>query len=219
MDLRPPVAKAALPEIKVYFEDDEACEVFRKVTTRGYLKQLEAQYNVNIKPMPLGVGCSSLSMLPEKDDYFKTVVLATDADATKPKRMPPNLLELPGEIGADGNGLSPERSIIKYIRALVNDPKAAHPIAWADPRLKKYSPDNLEANLLVGYDDPLDRKRAKGWWRDKRLFLNEWGLYDIWAKENPALIEAYEERLEQAVKAAAKARRARDELAKRLGGC
>ena len=133
----------------------------------------------------------------------------------RPKTIPQNLVELPGELGGDGKGLSPERTIIKYIRALVSDPKTTHPVAWSDRRLKKYSPDSLEANLLAGVSDPLDRKAAKSWWREKQEYLRRWGLYEIWAKTNPALIAAYEVKLEAAVKAASKARRSQEELAKR----
>ena len=215
MDLVPPTTKPKPPEIKVYFEDDEACEVFKWVTRRELLKQIETALNVKIKPMPLGIGCSSLAMLPEKDAYFKTVVLAVDADGQRPSTVPANLLELPGGLGADGKGLSPERTLIQYIRQLVNEDKAQHPIAWADSRLRKYSTDNLESNLLAGLRDPLDRKSAKTWWREKYQYINEWGLYEIWAKANPAVIASYELRLEVAVKAAAKARRAQEELAKR----
>lgn len=214
MDLVPPTAKPK-PEIKVYFEDDEACEVFKLVTPRDLLKRFETAYNVKIKAMPLGIGCSSLAMLPAKDKYFETVVLAVDADGQRPTSLPANLLELPGGLGADGKGLSPERTLVQYIRQLVNDDKTLHPIAWADSRLKRYSTDNLESNLLTGLSDPLDRKAAKTWWREKRQYINEWGLYEIWAKANPTLIADYERRLEVAVKAAAKARRAHEELAKR----
>jgi len=129
--------------------------------------------------------------------------------------VPANLLELPGGVGADGKGLSPERTLIQYIRQLVNDEKTQHPIAWADSRLKKYSTYNLESNLLTGLRDPLDRKFAKTWWREKHQYINEWGLYEIWAKANPTAISSYEQRLEVAVKAAAKMRRAQEELAKR----
>lgn len=215
MDLVPPTRKPKPPEIKVYFEDDEACEVFKLVTRRELLKQIETALNVKIKPMPLGIGCSSLAMLPEKDAYFKTVVLAVDADGQRPATVPANLLELPGGVGADGKGLSPERTLIQYIRQLVNEDKGQHPIAWADSRLKRYSTDNLESNLLTGLRDPLDRKAAKTWWREKHQYINEWGLYEIWAKANPAVITSYEQRLELAVKAAAKMRRAQEELAKR----
>lgn len=214
MDLVPPTTKPK-PEIKVYFEDDEACEVFKVVTRRELLKQLETTHNVKIKPMPLGIGCSSLAMLPAKDSYFETVVLVVDADGQRPATLPKNLVELPGSLGPDGKGLSPERTLVQYIRQLVNDEKNQHPIAWADSRLKKYSPDNLESNLLVGLREHLDRKAAKTWWGEKYQYIKEWGLYEIWAKANPTLIEAYEQRLEAAVKVAVKARRAHEVLAKR----
>lgn len=215
MDLVPPATRPKPPEIKVYFEDDEACQVFDWVTRKELLKEIETTLSVKIKPMPLGIGCSSLAMLPEKDAYFKTVVLAMDADGQRPSAVTPNLLELPAAVGPDGKGLSPERSLVQYIRQLVNDDKAQHPIAWADSRLKKYSTDSLESNLLAGLPSHLDRKTAKAWWREKRQYIREWGLYEIWAKANQGLITAYEQRLKDAVKAAAKARRAQEELAKR----
>jgi energy-coupling factor transporter ATP-binding protein EcfA2 len=215
MDLTPPKAKAKPPEIKVYFEDDEACEVFNILTPRVLLKELEKAHGVSIKPMPLGIGCSSLAMLPSKDAYFKTVVLVVDADGQRPTNVPENLVELPGGLGDDGKGLSPERTLIKYIRELVNEPTTAHPLAWGDARLRKFSTDSLEANLLTGYDDPLDRKRAKLWWKEKNTYIREWGLYEIWAKVNLAAVATYHQRLAEAVKVAAKARRSQEVLAKR----
>lgn len=210
MSLTPPPAKKALPELKVYFEDDEACEVFNWVTTKQLLNTLGDKYGVSIKPMPLGVGCSSLAKLPTKDPYFKEVVLAVDADGKPTKNSPSNLVSLPGEIDAQGNALSPERTIIKYIRALVNEPKANHPLAWSDPRLKDYSTDSLEANLLQGLNDLLNRKEAKAWWQQKREMLKSWGLYQIWIKANRSLITQFESELDLAVKSASKAQRTRE---------
>jgi len=217
MDLVPPTAQPKPPEIKVYFEDDEAHEVFKLVTPAAVLRNIGAEHNVTIKAMPLGIGCSSLTMLPAKDPYFETVVLAVDADSSMPRVIPKNLVKLPGDTDGKGGGLSPERTIIKYIRALVSDNVDDHPIAWRDPRLQLYSQESLEENLLQGFDDPLDRQRAKAWWREKKQYLNEWGLYKIWAKANAPLIEEYHQNLEAAVKSAAKAYRTREELAKRGG--
>jgi energy-coupling factor transporter ATP-binding protein EcfA2 len=215
MDLTPPRAKPKPSEIKIYFEDNEACEVFNLITRKDFIKELQEKYDVLIKPMPLGIGCSSLALLPSKDHYFKTVVLIVDADGTRPKAIPLNLVDLPGEKDKNGKGLSPERTLIKYIRELVGDAKDKHPLAWADQRLKKTSQDNLEANLLVGFDDPLDRKIAKSWWNEKKVYLERWGLYQIWAKVNPDLITEYETHLDRAVKAATKERRAQEEALKR----
>ena len=195
------------PTLMVYFEDDQACEVFKLITRRDFLKALEDTHGVNIKPMPLGVGCSSLALLPSKDSYFETVVLVVDADGARPRTIPKNLVELPGGVGHDGKALSPERTLVAYVRALVSDPKEKHPLAWADSRLRRYSQENLEANLLVGVPDHLDRKAAKAWWIEKKAHLEAWGLYEIWAKENALAISAYEEELTASVKAAAKATR------------
>lgn len=210
MDLKPPAASTKPPEVKVYFEDDEAYQVFNFVTRPELLRALGEQNNVVIKAMPLGVGCSSLLQLPKKDAYFKSVVLAVDADAAKPGEMPVNSVALPGFTDLNGQGLSPERTIVKYIKALVEEPTKNHPIAWQDNRLKKLSQDNLRANLLDDIDGPMDRKAAKAWWRGKRTYLERLGLYEIWAKAHPELITAYEEQLGSAVKAAVKVRRSEE---------
>lgn len=80
MDLVLLVVKLKLFEIKVYFEDDEVCEVFVLVIWCDLLKSFEVVYNIKIKLMLFGVGCFSLVMFLVKDLYFKIVVLVVDVD-------------------------------------------------------------------------------------------------------------------------------------------
>jgi energy-coupling factor transporter ATP-binding protein EcfA2 len=204
-------AAARRPELKVYFEDDEAHEVYRLVTRSSLIATLQKKYDVQIKAMPLGVGCSSLALLPEKDDYFKSVVLIVDADGTRPKKIPPNLVELPGGEDATGKRLSPEQTLIRYAEALVENPKDP---AWSSSMLS-ISSDVLHASLLGGWDFlTIDRKAAKKWWKEKASNIKRIGLYQIWAQAHAEKIESYEQQLESAVKAAAKAKRAMGWLAK-----
>ncbi|WP_197339869.1 AAA family ATPase [Ralstonia solanacearum] len=213
MDLVPP-EKQPVPKIKIYFEDDEAKEVFDIIVRRSVTKQIEEDLGVKLEAMPLGVGCSSLAKLPSKDPYFATVVLIVDADSERPKNAPASLVELPGAVDSNGRGLSPERTAIKYIRSLVDNPEA-HGKAWADPRLKGYSTDSLEAHLLAGdVDESIDRKKAKEWWRSNREHLREWAIYKHWAAENVPLITAFEVKLKEAAKEAKKARARQEALAK-----
>lgn len=215
MDVVPPAAATKPPELKVYFEDDEACEVFGIVTRPDFIRELEAKHGVAIRPMPLGVGCSSLASLPAKDNYFYSVVLAVDADGSRPSKVPPNLVELPGGVDAAGKMLSPERTMIKFVNEIVEDPDS-YPLVWADSRLAKYSTDNVRANLLDPYDwsKPPSREFCKKWWKERSKYIKRWGLYDLWARANVDKITEYEAALDAAVQSAAKARRSQAWLAK-----
>lgn len=215
MDLVPPPALIKPPVLQVYFEDDEAGEVFGMVTRPDFLRELEAKHGVSIKPMPLGVGCSSLASLPSKDSYFYSVVLAVDADGSRPSNVPPNLVELPGGMDASGKALSPERTIINFVNQILEDPDS-HTLVWADPRLSKYSTDNVRANLLDPYDwsMPASREFCKKWWKERSAYIKRWGLYDLWAKANADKIAKYETALDGAVQSAAKEKRSQAWLAK-----
>ncbi|MCT7319329.1 AAA family ATPase [Ralstonia sp. CHL-2022] len=212
MDLVPP-KRQPTPEIKIYFEDDEAKEVFDIVVRPKALREIEAELGVKLKKMPLGVGCSSLAMLPSKDPYFYTVVLIVDADSARPKNAPANLVELPGGTDSKGGGLSPERTAISYVRSLVEN-QEAHEDAWGHPSLKGYSTDSLQMHLLEGVGETIDRKKAKEWWRKNREYLTQWCIYKHWAAENTGLIGTFEARLKEAAKAAKKARSRQEGLAK-----
>ncbi len=82
MDLTPPEDEEPPTQVKIYFEDDEACEVFGIITKPEFLADLESRYSVKIDPMPLGIGCSSLANLPAKDPYFTSVVLLADGPSS-----------------------------------------------------------------------------------------------------------------------------------------
>lgn len=215
MDLVPPAAVSKPPVLQVYFEDDEAGEVFGIVTRPDFIRELEARHRVSIKPMPLGVGCSSLASLPSKDSYFYSVVLAVDADGPRPSKVPPNLVELPGGVDASGKALSPERTIIRFVFEITDDPDS-YPLVWADQRLAKYSTDNVRANLLDPYDwsKPVSREFCKKWWKERSAYIKRWGLYDLWAKANPDKLATYEAALDAAVQSAAKEKRSQAWLAK-----
>lgn len=217
MDLVPPAATVRPPVLQVYFEDDEAAEVFGIVTRAEFLRELQQKHGVLIRPMPLGVGCSSLARLPSKDDYFRSVVLVVDADARLPRDLPSNLVTLPGGVDASGKGLSPEKTIMGFIREITDDPDS-YPLVWADPRLASYSSDNVRANLLDRYDwsRPITREFCKSWWRGTSKYIKRWGLYDLWAKANADRLSEYEHALDAAVQAAAKVKRS--EAWKRSGG-
>jgi len=203
MDLTRPVDVPA-PDIRVYFEDDEACEAFQVIMTPELIANIERERGVNIKPMPLGIGCTSLAMLPSKDDYFTSVVLVADADGPRPRKLPENLVDLPSELGNDGKPLSPERALIKFIRDLI-DNEDEHVATWANPALKGVSTNRLEEVLLRDVDLTIKREAAKTWWRDNRVALKKWKLYELWCSENTQKVNEFRAAFAAAVPNAVKA--------------
>lgn len=206
MDLTPP-AQLPPPEIRIYFEDDEACQVFGIVASEQFISSVEAQHGVKLLPMPLGVGCSSLAMLPIRDEYFTSVVLVADADGPRPDKLPQNLVELPAGTDPDGEPLSPERTLMAYIRDLVEN-EHHHKEAWSDPRLRRISTDNLEEQFLRGFDPKIKRKPAKTWWTAKFDLIERWGLYNLWCNENQAKVRVFLTAFANAVETARKAQTA-----------
>ncbi|MNM21182.1 recombination protein F [compost metagenome] len=214
MDLVPPQLEQAPPVLQVYFEDDEAKEMFERVTPKEHLQTLGAQYGVKIVAMPLGVGCSSLEKLPSKDPYFKSVLIVIDADGKQTNNTPPNAVFLPGGSDSIGNGLSPERTMIQFIREIIEN-EDGYENLWNSPKIRDMSTDNMR-ELFVG--DPsihitMDRKSAKSWWSERIAQLQNLKLIEQWAEYNEIKITSYLAALDEAVKAAAKEKRRISRLA------
>jgi len=208
MDLTPPGVEPPPPVLQVYFEDDEAKEMFDRVTPAEYLQTLGEKYRVKIVPLPLGVGCSSLERLPSKDPYFKSVLLVLDADGKHSNSTPENAVFLPGGADSVGNGLSPERTMIQFIREVLEN-EDSYTDFWNAPKISKMSTDNLRETFVgsptitIG----MDRKEAKEWWKSSFTQLNNLKLIEQWAIHNAAKVSMYLESLDAAVKVAAKEKR------------
>lgn len=214
MDLVPPQLDPPPPVLQVYFEDDEAKEMFERVTPAEHLQTLGAKHGVKIEAMPLGVGCSSLERLPSKDPYFKSVLIVLDADGKQTQATPPNAIFLPGGTDSIGNGLSPERTMIQFIRDIIEH-EDDYELLWASPKISKMSTDNMR-ELFVG--DPsiaitMDRKAAKAWWSSNIAQIRNLNLIEQWAHYNPTKVASYLSQLDEAVKAASREKRRISRLA------
>ncbi|WP_223485292.1 AAA family ATPase [Stenotrophomonas indicatrix] len=214
MDLVPPQLDQPPPVLQVYFEDDEAKEMFERVTPKEFLQTLGAEHGVKIEAMPLGVGCSSLERLPSKDPYFKSVLIVLDADGKQTHNTPPNAVFLPGGVDSIGNGLSPERTMIQFIREIIEN-EEGHEDLWNAPKINTMSTDNMR-ELFVNdpsIDITMDRKAAKQWWSTKIDQLQNLKLIEQWARYNEGKVSDYLSALKQAVKVAAKEKRRISRLA------
>lgn len=205
MSLAPPgpaVAPTAR-KLKVYFEDDEAAFMFKKLVPASLTRHLNKKYRVRLSILPLGVGCTNLVGLSAHDPYFRSVVIVVDADSpTGRVRSTQHVVRLPGK-DASGRGMSPERTLYLYISELLAD-RDAHATAWNSLENLRVSSDQLREHLLDDGRSVANREAAKKWWNDKRHHIQNWKLIEMWAADHAEDVKAFCGALEEAVKIVAK---------------
>lgn len=207
MNLEPPeLAKSADPGVvKVYFEDAEAAYVFTTLVTGKLKRKLKRELNIKLLPIPLGMGCGSLVGLSRYDKHFERVVIAVDADAPVPggPRKTAHIVRLPGGTGKGGAGLSPERTLHKFISDLV-EKQSNHADEWVELKRMKLTSDQLREHLLSTHGDLSRRDAAKAWWKSKFELIKRYKLIELWARYNAPQVAAFETALEKAVETVAK---------------
>lgn len=215
MELLPPkkAAKAKLPKLKVYFEDDEAAAVFKAIAGTTYLRKLGATHGVKLDCMPLGVGCENLAALGDHDPYFKKVVMVLDADATasQANEKYKHTARLPGDMyrgkrtGAENKDLikrplAPERTLLQYLNDIVSDPDS-HEAAL--DRLRITTTHISEHLLESGINILADRKATKNWWASKLVHIKDWKLLESWVADRPTEVAKFQVEFEAAVEVVA----------------
>lgn len=209
MSLTPP--PAALPTkaktLKIYLEDFEAGFILKRLLTTSLKKQIKQATGFNVKPIHLNLGCENLKGLHKQDPYFLSVLIALDADAKLDglKRQSKNVVRLPGASDRSGHGLSPERTLHKFIEGLVNSPEK---FPTADSILQKngITSDFLQAHLLDGDSNMENRQSAKKWMNEKLPHIERWDIVGLWMKEHESKVKDFEIALVKAAIATAKQR-------------
>ncbi|ULR90910.1 ATP-dependent nuclease [Comamonas sp. B21-038] len=216
MNLIPPGVKLiAPPNLKVYFEDDEAKSIFSAIATNEYIDNLGAELGISIQPLPLGLGCGNLSSLSAHDSYFKSVVIILDADSKVDANNPlhANIALLPGDsysaplIGNENKDivdkpLAPERSLLQFILNIINLPDE-NESTLENLGLIDVTTDQLKEHLLDGETTILSkREQTKKWWKEKYELISKWGLISEWVKRRPDEAEKFRADFEKAIAAA-----------------
>ena len=223
MDLVPPAPapKPKTQKVKIYFEDDEAIAIFRAIVPTAVLKRIGKKHEVSLDPMPLGVGCESLASFADHDPYFKKVIVVLDGDSKTDCNLAKNdhIIKLPGDLysaakkDSDNKDivdrpLSPERCLLQYLKALVDDP---HAHAKTIKRLaeRDVTTNMLSEHVLDGETTVLSKRDPlKAWWNSKLTWIKDWQLLEEWARDRPAEVAAFQEALDVAVsKVAARKKR------------
>lgn len=202
----PPVTPPVKTKIlKIYLEDPEAHFVLERLLTRSLKMRVKREAGVKLKAIPLCAGCDNLAGFQKYDPYFSTVLIVLDADASVKAvgKRTQNIIKLPGAGGSNGRGLSPERSLYEFIQTLASN-TAEYPATRAELARMKLSSDYLQNYFLDGETNISERKSAKSWMNAKLQHIKEWKLYELWLKEHPARVKAFEDALVAAATATAK---------------
>lgn len=193
-------------ELKVYLEDEEAAFFLKRLLTPSLRAKVRQRTKANLKIIPLSMGCDNLNSLPKHDEHFKTVLIALDADSSiKGKAADTqNIIKLPGGKDSAKKGISPERTLYKFLKHLAYE-KSGFPAARAELVKNKVTSDFLKKYLVGGTVDMDDRVTAKNWMSKRFKQLTNWDIVGLWMLEHPAEVSEFEQDLLTAAEITAKA--------------
>ena len=195
--------------VKVYVEDDEAALFLEAILTTARKRLIKEATGFSLDVVPVRVGCSNLVGLLKADDYFKTVVIAIDADAEGVKignaanvvRLPKDPLNLKKQ--------SPE-VIINEMCLKMTTNSAAYPKTKSIIRTRGADETYLQTYILArqkteSLDTPpieTDREVAKAWFNARLSQIKDMRLVEGWVADNEAGVVEFTQHLIRAVLAA-----------------
>ncbi|MDO8445726.1 MAG: AAA family ATPase [Deltaproteobacteria bacterium] len=207
MSLEPPPVTLPVKAktLKIYLEDPEAHFVLKRLLTRSLKMRAKREAGVNLKPIPLSVGCGNLVGFQKYDPYFATVLIVLDADAPikGAGKRTKNIIKLPGTVDSNDRGFSPERSLYEFIQTLASDTDE-YPASRAALVQKKLTSDYLQTHFLDGDTNISKRESAKKWMNARLQLIDDWGMYDLWLNEHSVQVKVFEDALVAAAIATAK---------------
>jgi energy-coupling factor transporter ATP-binding protein EcfA2 len=201
----PPTQKREKPKVlKIYLEDAEADFILRRLLTLKLKRRIKEEAGVSLKSIPISMGCDNLKGAYKHDPYFKTVLIAVDADSpvNAAPGSPKHIIQLPGAIDARGRGMSPERTIYAFIYDLISD-HPGHPATWTSLNRARVTSDYLQ-ELIEGDTNIDKRESAKSWMISHLNHIGEWRLFELWMAENPNQVRRFEAALIKAAIATSK---------------
>lgn len=200
-------SQKSYPEIKLYTEDAEAKFILDKIIKQ---KNNNISKNFILKTIALNTDCRNLITLPEKDNYFKTVIIVPDGDTGKGNTSDlqdtiehsKNIIKLIGDN-------SPEENIHDLLSKLVESPDDH------DKYYENYS-DKLNetriSEILSDLDDKLcqvnkdnkKREAYKNWFRTIENEIDFSGFMDYYIEYNKDEVELFIKLLNEALSDAAR---------------
>lgn len=195
--------------VKVYVEDDEAALFLEAILTTARKKVIKDATGYKLDVVPVRVGCSNLVGLLKADDYFKTVVIAIDADAEGVKiGNAANVVRLPKD-PLNGKKQSPEVIMNEMCLKIVAS-ATAYPLTKRLLRARGADETFIQADILARRQNestgaaPIetDREVAKAWFNARLSNIKEMRLIEGWVADNEAGVAEFTQQLVRAVLAA-----------------
>jgi predicted ATPase len=195
--------------VKVYVEDDEAAIFLEAILTTARKNRIKEVTGFKLDVIPVRVGCSNLVGLLKADDYFKTVVIAIDADAEGVRTgNAANVVKLPKD-PLNSKKQSPE-VIINEMCKKITTISTAYPETKKLIRTRGADESFIQTYILArrqteSVNSPpieTDREVAKAWFNARLSNIKNMQLVDGWVADNEVGVEEFIQNLMRAVLAA-----------------
>lgn len=195
--------------VKVYVEDDEAALFLEAILTTARKRLIKEATGFRLDVVPVRVGCSNLVGLLKADDYFKTVVIAIDADAEGVKiGNASNVVRLPKD-PLNSKKQSPE-VIINEMCLKITTMSKAYPQTKKLFRKRGADESYIQTYILARRQTEssstpsieTDREVAKAWFNARLSDIKQMQLVEGWVSDNETGVEGFIQNLIRAVLAA-----------------
>jgi len=180
-------ARIVTKEIKAYFEDEEAMQFLQhllkmKGTTKTFTKKNQKR---KLSLVSLALGHDQLTRLPQKDAYFKKVLLVVDADTTGIPRTSKNVIKLPGP-----NKFNPEKTLHTYIQELTITNGKFESTA-RKLTMNGITSDRLKSTFLDHSFNINDRKQSKNWFKSVYDHLKRYNIIEEWVCDHQQIVDDF----------------------------
>jgi hypothetical protein len=199
-----------LPNIKIYFEDEEAIYFFNALLKSRDIN-VSDDFEVEFEIIRSKLGCESLLQLSQADSYFKTVMVIFDNDVVSSAKSREviqensNFIVLPATESLEENcpstHRSPEAIIFNQLLHMSKNYEVFGDTFWQQSiNQAGFGQDNVDDNILKLFiDGNYNREVNKKLFNDYKTYLDKVDVIKYWAEQNPAAVDKFIAELQSAV--------------------
>lgn len=187
-----PIQEEKRPQLKIYFEDEEAKWIFSQILKATKI-DLEALYQYDFVLVAAKLGCNNLKQLLQQDDYFKDLIVVFDGDVflkqdiVDMKAKIPTIAilpaRIPSDVSAEDERLTPEFQIYSYLKSLTQN--YDHPFWNGLP--SGYHRENILEEIIdtfpMNFSDKRPREVRKEWFNKHRNHFEAINLFTFFVQD------------------------------------
>lgn len=184
---------ADVDKVKIYFEDNEAKYFLNEMISFDSSSQnsLVNTSTINLDLINSGIGSDTLLKLPNKDSYFKSVLICCDGDITTKEKYR-SIIDDNSNIFTLPTQLTPEEILIEYLKELITDED--HQYWKSNDQITSQMIETLYlAPIIKELKETTDkrkkREKLKDWWKLNFSFIQTTNLVRYWCEDNPILFK------------------------------